>query len=327
VAAVIAAGCGLGYWSLVLRPIVTAFVVVVGAWIVCRWRPGLPVLDSEVKAIVVFGFHVVGFTAAYTLTRAVDRIVLAFFYRADQVGYYQNAMNLYDNSIATANNQTHNVVSTALSRLQFNPRALREKYEIALSVLSFFLMPASALLSVCGEDLAVTLLGEKWHAAGALLSILALRGLFNSIEESQGWVHLSLGTVDRWRKWGFFALVVQIAAVLCGLPFGPRGVAAGVVAACACLSLPSIAYAGRSVGIDVALVLRATGRQMFGSIIALTATWWFQASALGNYLGYERILISSLLFSSIYLALVVGLFRLTEPFKIGMNTIRELVGT
>jgi hypothetical protein len=97
--AVVVAICGYGYWALVLRPITTSFCVVFGAWSACRWRPRIPVLDDEVKSMVRFGLHVVGFTVAYTLSRAVDRIALGLFYRPDQVGYYQNAMNLYDNSI------------------------------------------------------------------------------------------------------------------------------------------------------------------------------------------------------------------------------------
>ncbi len=53
--AVIAANCGFGYWALVLRPIVNGFCVVVGAWFVCRWRPGFPAFDSNVQPMVRFG--------------------------------------------------------------------------------------------------------------------------------------------------------------------------------------------------------------------------------------------------------------------------------
>ncbi len=168
-------------------------VVAFGVWLACGWRPGLPVFDSEVKSMVRFGLHVVGFSVAYTLARAVDRIALGLFYRPDQVGYYQNAVNLYENSIYSALIQMHAVGSSALSKLQSNPAALRQKYEAALSMLAFFVMPMAAILSVTAEDLTVILLGEKWRVAGSLLSIIALRGIFNVVEGSQGWLHLSIG--------------------------------------------------------------------------------------------------------------------------------------
>ena len=188
----------------------------------------LPVFDDEVKSMVRFGLHVVGFSVTYTVARAVDRIALGLFYRPDEVGYYQNAITLYDNSIFSALAQLHAVGSAALSKLQSNPAALRQKYEAALSALAFFVMPTAAILSVTAEDLTVILLGEKWRAAGLLLSIIALRGIFHVVEGSQGWLHLSIGRADRWRNWGIVSLVVQVVAVLGGLPFGATGVAVAV---------------------------------------------------------------------------------------------------
>src|SRR5712671_5875654 len=139
--AIIMAIYDYGYWALVLRPITNSLCVAIGAWLACRWRPGFPLLDNEVKSMIRFGLHVVGFSVTYTLSRAVDRIALGLFYRADQVGYYQNAITLYDNSIFSALIQMHSVGSAALSKLQSNPAALRQKYEAALSALAFFVMP------------------------------------------------------------------------------------------------------------------------------------------------------------------------------------------
>jgi len=325
-AAVVVAIFGYGYWALVVRPIVTSFCVVFGAWSACRWRPGAPVFDDEVKSMVRFGLHVVGFTVAYTLSRAVDRIALGLFYRPDQVGYYQNAMNLYENSIYSGLNQMHVVGSAALSKLQSNPAALRQKYETALSMLAFFVMPAAAILSVTAEDLTVILLGEKWRASGALLSIIALRGISHAVEGSQGWLHLSLGRADRWQKWGIVSLVVQAAAVLAGLPFGPTGVAVAVVAGCSLIALPSVTYAGRPIGIGADVVIRAVGPQLVGAIATAAAGWWLQAGLLVDYSGFIRIFVSGCFCTCIYLAVVVGLFRRSEPLRVAGAIVQDLIG-
>ena len=100
--AILMAFCGYGYWALVLRPIANSLCVAFGAWFVCRWRPGFPVFDNEVKSMVRFGLHVVGFSVTYTIAKAVDRIALGLCYRPDVVGYYQNAITLYENSIFSA---------------------------------------------------------------------------------------------------------------------------------------------------------------------------------------------------------------------------------
>lgn len=323
--AIAAAIAGYGYWALVLRPVTTSVCVVIAAWSACRWRPGTPVFDDEVKSMVRFGLHVVGFTVAYTLSRAVDRIALGLLYRPDQVGYYQNAMNLYDNSVYAALNQTHAVGSAALSKLQSNPVALRQKYEAALSILAFFLMPVAAILSVTAEDLTVVLLGQKWQAAGALLSVIALRGISHVVEGSQGWLHLSLGRADRWQTWGIISLVVQVAAVLAGLPFGPVGVAWGVVIGCSLIALPSVIYAGRPLEIGAELVIRAVGPQTIGAVAATAAGWWLQAAVLTGYPALVRMILSGCFCSCLYLAVVVGVFRQREPLRIAGTIIQDFI--
>jgi PST family polysaccharide transporter len=325
VIAILAAVEGYGYWALVLRPITTALCVASGAWIACCWRPGFPVVDDEVKSMVRFGLHVVGFSITYTLARAVDRIGLSLFYRPDVVGYYQNATTLYENSISLVLSQLNMVGSASLSKLQFDPAALRQKYEAALSALSFFLMPMAAILSVTGEDVTVSLLGQKWQPAGLLLSIIALRGIFQVIEGSQGWIHLSIGRADRWRKWGMVSLGVQIVALLAGLPFGAKGVAAAGVIASLLIAVPTITYAGRPIDIGSAVVMRAVGRQLIGAVSIVAAGWCVKTTLLAEYSSPVRILLSVAFCACLYLVIVVGIFRLAEPVKVASSVVRDLL--
>jgi O-antigen/teichoic acid export membrane protein len=320
---IVLAFAGFGYWALVARPIANALCVVVGAWLACPWRPGFPTVDDEVKSMVRFGLHVVGFSVTYTIAKAVDRIGLGLFYRPAQVGYYQNAVTLYDNSIFAAFAQVHTVGSAALSKLQSNPDALRQKYEAALSALAFFVMPTAAILSVTGKDLTVILLGEKWRPAGALLAIIALRGIFQSIEMSQGWLHLSIGRADRWRNWGIISLAIQTVAVIGGLRFGTEGVAIATVIAHMIIAVPSITYAGRPIGVGSALVIRAVGPQLVGAISAAGAGAWLQMAYLAHYPGIVRIIVSTSICACIYLAVVVGLFRRTKPLKVAYSIVQD----
>jgi O-antigen/teichoic acid export membrane protein len=320
-----AAICGYGYWALVLRPIVSSFWVAVGAWLGCRWRPGFPVLDNEVKPMLRFGLHVVGFSVIYTMSKAVDRIGLGLFYRPEEVGYYQNATALYENSIFSALIQLHVVGSATLSKLQSRPADLRQKYEAALSALAFFIMPVAAILSVTGEDLTLILLGEKWRVAGSLLSIIALRGIFQVVDSSQGWLHLSIGRADRWRNWGIVAAIVQVAAVAGGLPFGAKGVAIATVIAGSLIAVPAVTYAGRPIGIGAALVIRAVLPQLIGALGTAAAGWWLQTAVLTNYPSFVRIFLSGSFCIFFYLAIVLGLFRFTEPIKVASSIVKDLL--
>lgn len=315
-AAIIIAVSGYGYWALVFRPIVYALCIMVGVWLTCRWRPGLPVFDSEVNSMVRFGMHVVGASLTSTFARATDQIALGLVYPPSQVGLYQNALNLYDNAIWYPLSVVHTVGSAALSKLQSNPAALRQKYEAALSSLAFFLMPASAILSVTAQDIVVVLLGEKWRGAGLLLSILALRGIFHAIEASQGWLHLSSGRPDRWKHWSIVSAVALVLAVLAGLPFGAKGVAVALVVESILIAFPAISYAGRPLDIGSALVFRAVGRQLLGATFTVASGWLFKIVALEQSSSLFRILLSAGFCITIYLLTVVVLLRLTKPIKL-----------
>ena len=321
--AIIMAIYDYGYWALVLRPITSSLCIAIGAWLACRWRPSFPLFDKEVKSMVRFGLHVVGFSVTYTVAKAVDRLALGLFYRPEEVGYYQNATALYDNSVFSVFAQLHTVGSAALSKLQSNPAVLREKYEAALSAVAFFVMPTAAILSVTAQDLTVMLLGEKWRASGLLLSIIALRGIFQVVEGSQGWLHLSIGRADRWQNWGVVSLVVQVVAVLGGLPFGAIGVAVAVVMTSLLIAVPSISYAGRPIGIGAALVIRAVGPQLIGAISTAAGGWWLQQAALTNYSSFVRMFLSAGFCICIYLIIVVGLFRLTTPIKVAVTVVQD----
>jgi PST family polysaccharide transporter len=99
-----------------------------------------------------------------------------------------------------------------------------------------------------------------------------------------------------------------------------------VVIACALLSVPSIVYAGRPIGIDAKAVLRKIGPQFVGAIVVVATGWWGQAEFLRGLLSYERIVILGFFCSGVYLAVVVGLFRQTEPIRVAAGLARDFIG-
>ena len=325
VAAVLIARFGYGYWALVLRPVVSAAGIAAGAWLACSWRPGRPVFDAEVKSMVRFGMHVLSFSMITSMMRVADRIALGLVYAPRDVGYFQNAQNMYENAFLVPVEQLHGVGSSGLSKLRSDPRALQQKYEATLSAMAFFVMPTAVALSVTGQDVTVLLLGEAWRNSGLLLSIMALRGVVEFIEMSQGWLHVSSGRADRWKNWGFVSAGIRVIAILAGLPFGAEGVVIALVVAGWLLAFPSVIYAGRPLGISAALVMRAVGAPLLGAIIAGAAGWWLQSIFFAELSSIVRIFLSTGLCASIYLLIVVGVLRITEPIMIVSRLVQDFV--
>ena len=152
---------------------------------------------------------------------------------------------------------------------------------------------------------------------------MALRGVVEFIEWSQTWLHVASGRAERWKYSAFVSAIVRVVAILAGLPFGAEGVVIALVVAGWLIALPSVIYAGRPLGIGTALVIWAVGGPMLGATIALAAGWWLQTIFLENFSTLIRIILSAFLCASIYLLIVVGLLRNTEPIRIAGRLVQD----
>jgi PST family polysaccharide transporter len=323
VVSVVLAFSGWGYWALVAKPIVQLGLTAFGAWMSCPWLPGRPRLSSEAKELVSFGLGVTGFTVMDTLSRSADRIALGYFYGASSLGYFQNAFLLYVNVLNIVAEPMHNIGVSSLSKLRDNVPELRRSWSAALSSMTFFCAPAFAVLAVTGQDFAVILLGQKWAPAGPLLCVFAIRGIANSVERTMGWLHVVAGRSDRWLRWGVFSAACHLVALTAGLPFGAMGVAIAYTVAMFCLFVPALVYAGRPIGIGVSDVLSAIGPQMGSAIIAVALGLTMQRLFLREFSELARFIVSIPICVTTYLAMVLGVFRITGPLKLASSLLRD----
>jgi PST family polysaccharide transporter len=116
-------------------------------------------------------------------------------------------------------------------------------------------------------------------------------------------------------------------AVSAGLPFGPTGVAAAAVISSLLIAIPSVQYAGGPIGLGTADILRATGPQLIGAISILAAGWCLQTTILSGYSHFMRILLSGAFCTCLYVVIVAGLFRLTEPISVASSVVHDLLGS
>jgi polysaccharide transporter, PST family len=323
--AITMAALGSGYWALVTRPIVASAILVAGAWLRCNWRPGLPSRNLEIRSMLKFGLNVSFGAVAVIIANSIDRTVLGYMYAPRLVGLYQNALLMYENAAYGIFWPLHRVGLSALSKLQDDAALFKQKYLSALGTVSFYSMPAFAILVVIAPDLVPLLMGEKWTAAGAILRIFAIGGIVHIVEASQNWLHLPLGRPDRGVRWAVLTALVQGAAVVSGLPFGIEGVATAIVIGRAALAFPAIAYAGRPVHLQIRAVFQAVGKQLFGAIVVLAAGYLAMNLLPANAGRVLRILVGSTAGAGIYLLLVVGVIGLKEPLRLSYSIFRRMV--
>jgi PST family polysaccharide transporter len=308
---------GWAYWSLVTRPVTSSVVAALGYWAACRWLPGRPTFTVGVKEMVKFGLHWAGFSVLDFIGSFADRIAIGHARGATNLGYYQKACLVYDNSLSLMTTPLHSVAMVGLSKLRNNLEKLWSSWAKALSTIAFFAMPAFGILAVISQDVVVLALGEKWANASILLSILALRGIPHVIERTVGWLHMAGGRADRFMRWGLISTTAQLIALFAGLPFGTQGVAWSYVVYTYVLFLPAIAYSGKPLGIGLGKVIRAVGPQMIGALASVVVGFLLRDTFFANTPMVLRTMLLVLSVSAAYVVIVVGLFRITTPLQVG----------
>jgi PST family polysaccharide transporter len=321
VIAIVLAWRGYGYWALAWRPVLTVLFAALGVWLTCGWWPKRPVFSAGVRELLGFGLNVTGFTVADMVARAADRVALGYTTGPRELGYYQNASTIYDNALNVPA-ALHNVATATLSKLRSDTAALKQAWSTALSSLTYFAAPTFVILALLGQDLVVLLLGAKWRAAGAILSILALRGPAHVVERTHGWLHVTAGRPERWRHWGILNCILTILALFCGLPFGALGVAAAYSMLAYALFVPAIIYAGKPLGIGIGDVFRAVGPQILTALGTAALGFALRATALRDVAPLARLLILGVLCSAFYLAVMAFGFRMTRPLVVAASLLR-----
>jgi PST family polysaccharide transporter len=261
-----------------------------------------------------FGLNITGFCLADFGGRSGDRVAIGYKIGATGLGQYQSALFVHENLIDVLVFPLHGVAVAGLSKLRDNMAELRKSWAKALCTLAFFAMPAFGLLAVTSRDLIPLLLGAKWSSAGVLLSVLAFRGLPQSLDRTVGWLHVTAGRTDRWMRWGLLTTGAQLVAVFCGLPFGPMGVAVASVVMAFLLVLPGLAYAGRPLEIGAVDAMEVVWRPLVASLLAASLALLLRGS-LESVHSFTRITVVGLAYVLSYLVVVVGIFNEWTPVR------------
>ena len=323
--AITMAFCGLEYWALAIRPVLLSFFIALGVWFSCRWVPGRPVLSAGAKEMLSQGLHGTAFQITDYVAFSSDRVAIGYWSGPIALGYYQNAIYIYENLCALLVLSAHNVAAASLGKAQNDLNELRRLWRKALSMLEFYAMPAFGILAVTGQDLVILLFGSKWAQAGVLISILAWRGIPHSVERTMGWLHVAAGRIDRWMRWGIIAMFAQLIAILSGVSYGPVGVSVALVICSFILFIPAVAYSGRPLGVTVMDVVSTVWRPLATSLLAAVIGFALRFTLLTEITIILRIAILASVYLAVYLTIMVFIFGEHMPMQVLFGLARDIL--
>jgi O-antigen/teichoic acid export membrane protein len=310
---------GWGYWALVVGAVTLPIVTAASAWAQCQWIPGLPRRTPGTGAMVRFALNIYGYFTVNYFSRNLDNLLIGSFFGSQALGYYKKAFDLAIFPIVQASSPLNAVAVPTLSRLTGDPERYCRYILRSLSILALLGMGTGACLTLVGKDLILVLLGPKWEESGRIFMFFApgIGAMF--IYRIAGWLHLSMGSANRFFRWGMIEFAVLASLFVLSLRWGPAGVGMVWGASCWILTIPAILYAPRPAELTLAKLLGVVWQYVLASALAAGACvailhwlpWRIEASGASG--GIARILTTSSLFSLLYLGAIVLLHGAWTP--------------
>lgn len=190
VVSIILALAGWGYWALVAGNITQPLSTAAGAWLLCRWTPGLPRRAQGTVASVRFALHVYSRFAFGYFSGNTDNLLVGWRYGAGALGFYKKAFDLFYTPLCQLLSPMSAVVITTLSRFK-GERAHYQRYFLSgMSVLALLGMGIGADLTLVGRDLVRLLLGPGWTETGRIFAFFGPGIGVMLLYNTQGWIHL-----------------------------------------------------------------------------------------------------------------------------------------
>ena len=273
--AVILAVMGYGYWALVWKEITRSVFVAVGMWLLCPWRPSLPVRNANIGDIIRFGRDITGFNLINFLTKNLDQILIGKFYGPGLLGIFRQAYQLILTPLGQIGSPVQNVAEPALSLLQDDPVRYRQYYKKILLLLSIVTMPLVVFLFIYSRHIILLVLGERWVEAAEIFRIMAISAFILPVASTTGFVMITCGKSKRYFILGLTGSVIFTVGMSIGIKWGAVGIAVANVLSTYIYFIPLIFISFRQTPVSAGLFFRSIIPSVICSLLMGIALFLF----------------------------------------------------
>lgn len=242
--AVVCAMQGAGYWALVAQRVAGPTLTLIATWLLCPWRPGLPVRDTDIASMLRFGGSVTGFNLLAAAARSLDQILIGWLWGPIVLGFYERASRLVLVPLNNLNAPLYAVAMPALSRLAEQPERYRNAFLLVFEKFAMATMPPAALAAVTSDWVVGLLFGPQWRDAAPFVASFSAAAVTLPAMLSIALLYLSQNRGGEMFRAGLADTAAVIGAILAGLSFGAVGIAVAYAVAGLVLRLPLAIYLG-----------------------------------------------------------------------------------
>lgn len=218
---------GAGQWAIVGQQITLSLVTCIMNVVQCRWLPGLPDRSVPMGRFLTFGSHLLATNVMGFAINNVDNIAVGAVWGPAKLGLYTRAYQLVQVPLQQVNAPLTRVVLPILAQVQNEARAFQRYFQQFQLVMCYIMGLGFGLMAGVSKPLVRVLFGPDWSGVTPILAVLAIAGIFKGIDSANYSVWVAKGRTKLLLKVYLISRPIMLAVILCGLPWGPVGVATG----------------------------------------------------------------------------------------------------
>lgn len=219
-------------WALVIAFVAGDVAKSLVSYLLHGYRPW-PAFDiAAAKELINYGKWITGSSIIYYIYSQGDDAFVGWYISATALGFYQYAYRIADIPSSEVSEVISSVSFPAFSKLQDDPKRLKEAILGATRITTFVSIPMSFGIVLIAPSFVPLVLGEDWTPMITVLQLLAIYGLLHSMTRNFGEVWKAIGRPDLITKLGFvrvicIALLIWPATAMWGIE-GTAAVVVGV---------------------------------------------------------------------------------------------------
>lgn len=221
---------GLGYWSLVVKELVTKILDAIMLWFRSDWKPQLVFNTVKFKAHFNYGYKLMLTSILNSVFSEIYALIIGKMFSITTLGYYNRAnkfMKLPRNLLITVITKP---TFPLMSKIKGDKEKIAGLYRQMIRGMFFFVAPTFVILAVIGQPLFQLLLTDKWMPSVEYFQILCLGAMLYPIQNLNLNIFKVYGRTDLTLKLALLKKLVVLVVVLIGFLAGMKALLWGIVA-------------------------------------------------------------------------------------------------
>lgn len=289
IVAILMAYRGLGVWSLVVQQVLTYVIRTIMLWLTTEWVPKSAWDKESFRYLWGFGSRMLGASLLDNVYKYLAPLIIGKFYTPTDLGEYTKGREFSTIPAQTLDGIMQRVTFPVLSSIQNDDERLRRNYRKMIELSCFVVFPIMLLLAALIKPVIIVILTDKWVGAAIYVQIICFASMWYPVHS----INLNLlqvkGRSDLFLRLEIIKKIICIIVMLCTLPLGVIYFAAsGILTSLISLFINTY-YTGKYYQLPLRIQLHDIWPSFLGSIL----TW---ATAL----------VTTLLISNEYVAIILG---------------------